>query len=94
MAMNAATLCLEVCVFDIRNMAGTSGTNNSTLILLLHWQRVNQHGCALRSSNSKQKPLLFHKYFQHHHGGCFLLARTVRECLTIHSLPAFCFLFF
>ena len=54
MAVGAAISCLAVRVYDVMNKADVCGTGvhhvTSQLFLLFIFERVNQHGCALRNS--------------------------------------------
>ena len=62
--MCAAILFLAICVCDVMNKASLCGIGVSYITSqpfpALHWERVNQNGGNLRSSQSKQKVLLLH----------------------------------
>ena len=58
-SVSADILCLAVCVCDIMNKAGMCGrsAHHEPAFSVLQWKRVNQHGCTLRRSISKQNKI-------------------------------------
>ena len=63
MAVSTVILCLAICISDAIIMISMNGRMIKYIMSqpfsALHCERVNQYGCALRSSDSKPKRTSF-----------------------------------